>query len=112
MTTTLSKKIMTKIYLIYLLRLSLSKVALKMYLIGGLLLSLVQLSSVSNIFINMWSVGNTFGILRFWLSAISHTELSIQIITAVFIITLAFLVLDIIHNFSRVTFLKSKARSY
>lgn len=101
MNTQLSKKIMRRIYLTYYLRLAFSPMAIKIYTLTILFLALSQLSSLPNIFTNMWGNPSFTGIINFWLSALSHTETSIQLIVLISIITLTFLSIDIYRNLSK-----------
>lgn len=91
----LRKKIMRRVYALYVMRRLLSPLALKAYTLVLLFTGTAALVSVSNVFKNMPQLGDVGGILYFSLAAFLNTEVLVQMLVVGMVIFLAMLARDV-----------------
>ncbi len=90
----LTKKIMRRVYVVWLLRQLLHPVGLRIIALVGIFWGLQSYISFRSVITNLSSTGNLLGGYSFWQSAFTHTELSVQILTLAAAAVLLWLVWD------------------
>lgn len=91
----LKKKIMRRVYTLYVMRQLLSPLALKVYTLVFLFAGTATLVSVSNVFKNMPQLSDVGGILYFSFSAFLNTEVLVQSLVIGMVVFLAMLARDV-----------------
>ena len=97
---TLEQKIMKRVVRTYYLKKAFNPLMFKVYALGVAFVGISSLVSVSNVFKNMPSLLEVGSVYTFIHSAITNTELSVQLVLGVAVIVSALLIRDTIKNFS------------
>lgn len=98
----LKRKIMIRVYAIYILRKVINPVAFKVYIIALSAIGFVSLVSVTNIFVNITSVGFS-SIFNFSYQAFINTEITVQTLFILFAIFILWLTLDGVRSILKYT---------
>lgn len=76
----LTQKIMRRVYVVWLLRQLLHPTTLRVLALGGIFWSLRFYISFRSVITNLASTDNLFGGYGFWRSALTHTEVGVQVL--------------------------------
>jgi len=76
----LKKRIMRRIYVLFVLRKLINAKAMKAYTVTGFIYGVLSLVSIGNIVANMPQISDLSGLLTFVLYALTHTEFVVQIL--------------------------------
>jgi len=90
----LSKKIMRRVYAIYLVRQLANPLALKVYTLAAILVGITSLVSIGNIIANLPTAEGFYALYDFSRYAVLHTELAVQALLFGGVVCMMWLVLD------------------
>lgn len=76
----IKKRIMRRIYVLFVLRKLINARAMKVYTVTGFIYGMLSLVSVGNIVANMPQISDISGLLTFMTYALTHTEFVVQIL--------------------------------
>lgn len=94
----LKKNVMRRVYAFWFLRTAYHSVFLKLVLLGFLLLMLRELISLRDVIANTLHAGDIFNMFGYLGFALTHTHLSVQIITLLGAIILSLVCIDTIKK--------------